>query len=247
MIGKYLILLGLGHVLGDFYFQNEAMAKRKDEAFGGVFIHALEYFGVVLCVTIPVFHVDMLLAAIYLSLAHFLIDSVKYLLLKNKRIKKGGSVFLWDQVAHVISILILSYMMFSWDFVFGKFSLVNDVLSTFRLDGMMLSKILFALLVINVPCNYLIQNILAVYKPREKEELIKIDTKAGRRIGTIERLIMLFFISINQYSALGLVLTAKSIARYDKISKDEKFAEYYLLGTLLSTLCVVGCKLILFR
>ena len=52
-------------------------------------------------------------------------------------------------------------------------------------------------------------------------------------------------IAMNQYAALGLVLTAKSIARYDKIAKDEKFAEYYLLGTLLSTACVVICKLLI--
>ena len=47
---------------------------------------------------------------------------------------------------------------------------------------------------------------------------------------------MLIFLFIKQYSAVGLVLTAKSIARYDKISKDKDFAEYYLLGTLISTL-----------
>ena len=56
---------------------------------------------------------------------------------------------------------------------------------------------------------------------------------------------MLIFLALNQYAALGLVLTAKSIARYDKIAKDEQFAEYYLLGTLLSTLCVVLCKVII--
>ena len=58
-------------------------------------------------------------------------------------------------------------------------------------------------------------------------------------IGTIERIIMIILISMNQYSALGLVLTAKSIARYERISKDEGFAEYYLLGTLMSFLCVL--------
>ena len=36
-----------------------------------------------------------------------------------------------------------------------------------------------------------------------------------------------------------LMLTAKSIARYDRIAKDKDFAEYYLLGTLLSTIAVV--------
>ena len=44
---------------------------------------------------------------------------------------------------------------------------------------------------------------------------------------------------MNQYSAIGLVLTAKSIARYDKIAKEPDFAEYYLLGTLLSTVAVI--------
>ncbi len=65
------------------------------------------------------------------------------------------------------------------------------------------------------------------------------DNNARRFIGTIERIIMLIFLSIGQYSAIGLVLTAKSIARYDKIAKEPEFAEYYLLGTLLSTLAVV--------
>lgn len=63
-------------------------------------------------------------------------------------------------------------------------------------------------------------------------------------IGTLERIIMVIFISIGQYSAVGLVLTAKSIARYDRISKDQAFAEYYLLGTLLSTICAVIAALI---
>jgi len=28
--------------------------------------------------------------------------------------------------------------------------------------------------------------------------------------------------------------------------KDEKFAEYYLLGTLVSTLCVIICRMLIF-
>lgn len=41
---------------------------------------------------------------------------------------------------------------------------------------------------------------------------------------------MLFFLLIKQYSSVELVLTTKSIARYNKISEDKEFAEYYLLG-----------------
>ena len=65
-------------------------------------------------------------------------------------------------------------------------------------------------------------------------------------IGTVERTIMLMLMYMNQYSAIGLVLTAKSIARYDKITRDEKFAEYYLLGTLISAGIVILCVALLF-
>ena len=35
---------------------------------------------------------------------------------------------------------------------------------------------------------------------------------------------------------IGLVFTAKSIARYNKISENPAFAEYYLIGSLFSIL-----------
>ncbi|MCP1101802.1 hypothetical protein M2454_001335 [Aequitasia blattaphilus] len=54
---------------------------------------------------------------------------------------------------------------------------------------------------------------------------------------------MVILISAGQYAAIGLVLTAKSIAWYDKITKDPEFSEYYLLGTLLSTLAAIVVSL----
>ena len=92
----------------------------------------------------------------------------------------------------------------------------------------------------------MIQNALVNDIPKVSRDLLIVpDYKTGRRIGSVERLIMLMFIALDQYSAMGLVLTAKSIARYDKISKDQTFAEYYLLGTLLSTASVVLCKILI--
>lgn len=103
-----------------------------------------------------------------------------------------------------------------------------------------------AILFLHIPSNIFIQNFLEDYKPgRSNEGIIEVDNKAGRRIGTVERLIMLVFLSQDQYAAMGFVLTAKSIARYDKITKDEKFAEYYLLGTLISMLCVIVCGILI--
>ena len=112
-------------------------------------------------------------------------------------------------------------------------------------DAEVVAKWVLSILFIHKPVNIFIQNFLSEYRPKTDDRIIKADRKAGRKIGTIERLIMLIFLSKDQYAALGFVLTAKSIARYDKIAKDETFAEYYLLGTLVSTLCVIICRILI--
>lgn len=57
-------------------------------------------------------------------------------------------------------------------------------------------------------------------------------------IATLTAIVPVFSISF-LYVAIGFVLTGKSIALYDKISKDQTFAEYYLLGNLLSTIIII--------
>lgn len=56
---------------------------------------------------------------------------------------------------------------------------------------------------------------------------------AGSIIGKLERIITAILLLGNQYSVIGLVLTAKSIARFKQL-EDKDFAEKYLIGTLLS-------------
>jgi len=245
MTDRYLLALGIGHVLGDFYFQGEKLAKEKDESFIGVLKHSIEYLVVVMIVMIPIISFDMVLAALYLSIAHFVVDAVKYVLIKRKKIKKSGMIFIMDQTVHIASIVILTFIMFCWNFEIVDFKIVSEIQTAFGLDMLMAAKWILVLLIIHIPSNMLIHSILNGYKPQEKNELIMVDQRFGRRIGTIERLIMLLLIAMDQYAAIGFVLTAKSIARYDKIAKDEKFAEYYLLGTLLSTACAVICKMVI--
>lgn len=62
---------------------------------------------------------------------------------------------------------------------------------------------------------------------------------AGSLIGTLERLLIAIMMLLGQYAAIGLIFTAKSITRYDRISKDPSFAEYYLVGTLMSALFAI--------
>ncbi|HLJ39846.1 MAG TPA: hypothetical protein VKT50_00015 [Candidatus Acidoferrales bacterium] len=59
---------------------------------------------------------------------------------------------------------------------------------------------------------------------------------AGMYIGWLERFIILTALLLRSPATAGLVLTAKAIARYPEF-KHVRFAEYFLIGTLLS-LCV---------
>ncbi|MDE6607228.1 MAG: DUF3307 domain-containing protein [Lachnospiraceae bacterium] len=245
MINKYLLILGIGHLLGDFYFQNEKMAKRKDEEYAGVLWHSFVYYIAVLLIVLPIFDLNMLFAATCMALSHFVIDSEKYVLLRKRRIRKNAKVFVIDQCMHIISIFIIVYIMDCQKLSISYIGIVNNILNAYGYNAEILARWILAILFIHIPANILIQNFLEDYKPKSNEAVIKNDNRAGRRIGTIERLIMLVFLAMDQYAAMGFVLTAKSIARYDKITKDEKFAEYYLLGTLVSTLCVITCRVLI--
>jgi hypothetical protein len=56
---------------------------------------------------------------------------------------------------------------------------------------------------------------------------------AGMMIGIIERVMVLTFVLVDQYTAITIVFAAKSIARFNEL-EDRDMAEYYLIGTLLS-------------
>jgi hypothetical protein len=62
-----------------------------------------------------------------------------------------------------------------------------------------------------------------------------VEIARGRTIGVLERALALTFVLLGQYGALGLVVAAKSLARF-KALEDREFAEYFLIGTLGSLL-----------
>jgi hypothetical protein len=58
----------------------------------------------------------------------------------------------------------------------------------------------------------------------------------GKIIGWLERFLVLTFVLGGSYTSIGLVLAAKGIIRYGEIkdAKEQKVAEYVLIGTMLS-------------
>ena len=67
--------------------------------------------------------------------------------------------------------------------------------------------------------------------------------RMGRVIGVLERFIVYVLVLMGQWGALGLVLAAKSVARYPEM-RHENFADYYLIGTLCSLIVAMASGIV---
>lgn len=65
---------------------------------------------------------------------------------------------------------------------------------------------------------------------------------AGRYIGWLERSLLYVLILVGSPEAAAIVIAAKSIARFPSFARED-FAEYYLIGSLLSLLVALACGL----
>jgi uncharacterized membrane protein YidH (DUF202 family) len=89
------------------------------------------------------------------------------------------------------------------------------------------------------PAGYLIAKITKPWQ--EQFDSIKGLQDAGRWIGMIERILILTFVLINQFTGIGFLIAAKSILRFSDIknAEDRKEAEYILLGTMVSFIVAI--------
>lgn len=203
----------LAHVLGDFYFQNEKIceSKRKSRYCSvWTYLHPL----IVAAISwLVVLDIEFWPFALVLLVSHFVVDSLK------SYSKDTIVAFTLDQLAHLAVLILIAYLWhekINWkapDFIYIK--------------EIFLPEYILAVLIIIKPSNIFIKKTLAAHQLQEKSS-----NKIGSLIGTLERLLTFLLIMAGQFSAVGFLVTAKSILRF-KDTQTEK-TEYVLAGTLLS-------------
>lgn len=249
MIFSTLLTFFIGHLLGDFYFQSAALAAQKDHSIPRLLQHSLMYLITMVGVTLPVFGSSLILPAFGISVGHLIIDGSKFLLVQKGLLKpvQEAVIYLVDQLLHGLVIIGVTVYLMESSLSITYLPETMRFLSLLNGDiTVVLSWVLILLLVVQ-PCSITIKKVLNHYRPIN-EAVVEEDglPNAGALIGVFERIFILLMLSANQFTAIGFVLTAKSIARYNKISESPQFAEYYLLGTLLSTLLIVISYFIIF-
>ena len=247
MLKEYVLLLLVSHLLGDFIFQSEKWTKSKTEKFRYVLLHSSVYAGTAFAISLPFFSKDWITALAIFTLSHFIVDSIKFLIIKkSKRIdyfsyRVKTIVFVIDQTIHIAVLFSIAAALVLNGARLTLLPQIEGMMSFLGIHSPLLLSWLVLLIAVGKPFNITIKHFIIPYRPQEN--LAGSGNSAGAFIGTLERLLIVVFLSVGQYAAIGLVLTAKSIARYQKIVEDKEFAEYYLLGTLLSVFLVI----VLFR
>lgn len=253
MNSNLLGLLLLGHILADYYFQNEELANKKRKKFLHLLMHCMIHLVVCFLLVLPCWNRGFYWVAVAAAGSHFVIDFIKYLISKVidgngrgatvrwlRRMEEQSWLYSLDQLAHLGALTVLGL---AGSFYFGSAEQWGlPGLPAIALPVQVL-KYAVAILVILKPANVTFRMLFKQNKPAEEEAILVKDMQAGQQIGNMERLLMFVLLSLGQYTAIALVFTAKSVTRYNRIAKEQAFAEYYLLGTLYSILVVLAAHI----
>ena len=249
-----LYVLLIAHMLADFALQTNVMARKKKKEFKFLLIHSAIYVvvmavGCFSCMgAAPAFGMIILF-----GITHFLIDwgRTKYDSKYEKDSIKALGSFLVDQVLHIGIILLACWVLRDqkqegWIVLLAQNTELKGFLREILWEGCTLDQLLrYSLLFVTImdPASVLVKKLSGAVSVRktdkgdengENEGDDQEENHAGSLIGKLERLIIVLLVMYDGYGGIGLVLTAKSMARHDRL-KDQAFAESYLVGTLSST------------
>ena len=214
----WLIKLILSHLLTDFILQpGKWIQQRKEKHFAA---YPLYIHGLVTAISAWIFiGWQYWGVALIILVSHILIDGWK-----SYR-KENLFYFILDQVFHFVVIgCCWLFVFFDWSEIVLKWNAINTNIAFW--------KIATAAIFLTTPAGFLIGKMTKHWRENiaDAESL----ENAGKWIGIAERIIILIFVLNNQYSAIGLLVAAKGIIRFNEKDRPEIKTEYLVIGTLLS-------------
>lgn len=220
----------LAHIIGDFVLQTKALIVKRSENIAYLLLHILIHTLLLCLVFLPHIHENWLYI-VSISTTHLAIDSLK--ILSEKRWPKNpATLFGIDQALHFLVILLIVFSIY--DFPINQFNLWLSAKS-------LLYCIAFLLTVVVSPI--FLRIFFSKWNQEQTVQAKRTETllDAGLLIGIMERLIIIFFIQVGFLEGIGFLLAAKSIFRFGDLTntRDTKFTEYVMVGTLASFLIAI--------
>ncbi len=228
-----ILKLVISHIFADFVLQPSSwIEKRNNNPIKSKYFYF--HIGVHLLSTtlILINQIGQYWAGILLIIcSHYLIDLGKISLEKNSKIKKL-SLFVLDQLLHLIVIAIVVNIYFPYKINFGQ--IFSDKYMLILVSILIASTI--APIVMRLFFDRWNKSLQST--PQNHEESLNTESlhDAGKYIGILERLLIIVFINMGFPEGIGYLLAAKSIFRFGDLtnSKEKKLTEYILIGTFMS-------------
>lgn len=224
-----LVPLLTAHILTDFFLQTREMVTAKEKnnlmTFWSYLHAGIAGVTAYLLVASWTYHYIFWVTAI----SHLFIDAWK----NSRKNTHSLPLFFIDQFMHLLIIVGLYFWITGWganrEFITG-------------LPMREVSIIGLGLLFVTRPSSVIIQKLMKQWNYNSMTMELP---GAGHYIGILERILLYVFVLFNQFSAIGLLIAAKSILRYGSKVQAREETEYILVGTLLSFTIAVLSGLII--
>ena len=243
---RTLLALFLAHLLADFVFQSDRLvAKRHSGKWSGYLLHGLiHYFSALILmgffVKASALSFKTYFVLLWLAAMHLLVDAAKIRLATAGFLRDGSSTYIADQFIHFLTVLLGAWILVP-GIAFGQ--LLQPIGNLRSAETKWLAVPIIYVAVIfggGYLIRYLTRSLSEGIKNHHPEKATEQLQNAGLYIGWLERFLVITALLLQSPATIGLILTAKSIARYPEF-KSERFAEYFLIGTLLSiSIAMVG-------
>lgn len=213
----WLLKLLLAHLMTDFILQPRSwIESRNSRHFSSpyLYIHGL----VTAVVALLFVGMQYWITILVIMVTHILIDGWKSY---QPALTK---YFLIDQALHVFVILVNWYLIFlhpddllyAWEKINTKNTLI----------------LITAFVFVTQPAGILIGQLTKKWRDQIADAVTL--GNAGKWIGITERIIILALVLNGQYGAIGLLIAAKGLLRFNETNRPEIKTEYLLIGTLIS-------------
>ena len=217
---ELFLCLFLAHLVADFVLQTSKSCKHKRECKWHSVYHYCHAAVIFVLSWLVTWNLDFWWCALVIGATHLMIDIGKSY--RDDNVKW----FVIDQVLHVAIIVCTAVLWCSnceWSV---PFEIAPEYIA-----------LTVAVIICWKPANIFIKLMLKHYSVNVPEAHSDSGFNAGALIGNIERWLILAFVIMQRYEALGLLIAAKSIIRFGE--KETTKTEYVLAGTLMSIFIAV--------
>ena len=255
-----LLSLLLVHLLADFPLQTKRMALHKQRN-RRILVQHLAVHGALVLLVLAFFVIQGTLSLEGAGLLggsilvfHALLDASPL----KRRVKQAAAYWI-DQALHIAAIIALTWLFvpIDWSLSFSRpeqvlwilcFSLVTTELLGHGIALMLAPfapRLIEAHFERKVTRKEQLDGVLRTVTHEVEDSARSYTTELngiGRYIGLVERAIITLLVVTNATGAIGFIIALKALARFKQF-EDRRFAEYYIIGSLLSILGAILCGL----